>query len=145
MLNSAPATPTPPGAMQLDAARIAQIQAETDEVARLLAHVFEEEAASHPAPVVTEEEPEEAPQEVAEAEPGRLGLDPDHSAFLRQILLRPTWSRAELGDLSADLGLMLDGALERINEAAFENFNEALLEGDDPVEVRQDLMEAQAA
>jgi hypothetical protein len=40
---------------------------------------------------------------------------------------------------------MLDGALERINEAALEKFDARIAEGDDPIEIARDLMESVCA
>jgi len=36
---------------------------------------------------------------------------------------------------------MLDGALEVINEAAFDQYDEAVIEGDDPFEVNADVLQ----
>ena len=41
----------------------------------------------------------------------------------------------ELEELAEALGLMLDGALDRLNEAAFERCEAPLWEGDDPIEI----------
>ncbi|NJN58522.1 MAG: hypothetical protein HC879_14000 [Leptolyngbyaceae cyanobacterium SL_5_9] len=38
------------------------------------------------------------------------------------------------------LDLMLDGALEVINEAAFDRCDEAVTEGDNPIEVNSDVL-----
>jgi hypothetical protein len=57
------------------------------------------------------------------------------------LLSRPEWARAELEDAAADLDLMLDGAMEQINEAAFEAFDEPLFEGEDPISVNTQLLE----
>jgi hypothetical protein len=61
--------------------------------------------------------------------------------LLRLLLSRPEWTRAELEDAAADLDLMLDGAMEQINEAAFEAFDESLFEGEDPISVNTKLLE----
>jgi hypothetical protein len=37
--------------------------------------------------------------------------------------------------------IMLDGTLERINEAALDRFGDALVEGDDPICVQQTVLE----
>jgi hypothetical protein len=87
-----------------------------------------------PPPVAADPEP--APEA-----PALLGLDESHAALLRLLLSRPEWTRAELADAAADLDLMLDGALEQINEAAFDAFDEPLCEGDDPVSVNTGLLE----
>ena len=70
-----------------------------------------------------------------------LGLDIDHSDLLTVLLSRPHWTRAEFLDLCSDKSLMPDGAIERINEAAFEKFDQPILDGDDPIEVASQLLE----
>jgi hypothetical protein len=40
---------------------------------------------------------------------------------------------------------MLDGALERINEAAFDAHDGPLTEGDDPVTINRDILEKEPA
>ena len=120
---------------QLDTHRIATLQEDTQRVSALLSKIFAEEAPPNPsAPTAAEPEPEEADAPL-------LGLDETHAAFLRLLLSRPEWSRSELEDAAADLDLMLDGALEQINEAAFDAFDGPLCEGDDPIEVHTDLIE----
>lgn len=123
------------GGLNLDVSRIAALQRETAEVSALLSSVFSEETP------VSDEQKEERDEASSIIEPGPLGLDPEHSVFLRLIMTRETWSRQELADAAADMELMLDGAIERINEAAFEHLDAPLLEGDDPVEVVRDVME----
>ena len=70
-----------------------------------------------------------------------MGLDSVHSAFVRMIISRPHWSRSELEDVAADLELMLDGALERVNEAAFDKFDIPLTQGDDPIETNTEILD----
>jgi hypothetical protein len=118
-------------ALSLDMARIEALQRETELVSALLAKVFTEEM---PVSVETQEEN-------AETKTTLLALDPEHDVFLRLLLTRSSWRRQDLADAAADMELMLDGALERINEAAFDAFDEPLLEGHDPVEVSRELLE----
>ena len=125
--------------MQLDPARIAALQAESERVTALLSRVFEEEV---PAVPIAEVGAEDSAPEPSERVPRLLGLDGEHSAFLRVLLTRHSWSRAELSDIAADMEMMLDGALERVNEAALEAFDARIAEGDDPIEIAQDLMES---
>ena len=117
----------------LDPERIAQLQKETEEVTALLSNVFAEEMVEPQA--VSAEEEETAPQ------PSVLGLDPSYLAFLRMLVSRPTWTRQELADVAADMELMLDGALEHINEATLDNYDIPLVEGDDPLEINQEILE----
>lgn len=121
---------------RLDAERIAALQEDTVRVSALLSEIFAEEADSTPAPAVAAPEPE-----LEDGANALLGLDEDHAALLRLLLSRPEWTRAELVDAAADLDLMLDGAMEQINEAAFDAFDEPLFEGEDPVSVNTKLLE----
>jgi uncharacterized tellurite resistance protein B-like protein len=140
--------PTPPAAaastvpatgIVLDMARIEALQRETAQVSALLSKVFADETASS---IEALEEREET-QPVADS--CLIGLDAEHSIFLRLLLTRTSWPRQDLTDAAADMELMLDGALERINEASFAQFDEALIEGDDPVEISREVLEKIAA
>jgi hypothetical protein len=74
-----------------------------------------------------------------------LGLDDAHSTFLRLLVSRPRWTREELVVAAADLELMLDGAIEQVNEASLDHWDEPLTDGDDPVEINQELAQRLAA
>lgn len=128
-----------PSGFQLDHARIAALQKDTQDVSALLASIFKEEEPKVVAPAAAPDEPVESNEVVAPA--GLNGLDEAHASFARVILSRPNWSRDELLDVATDLDLMLDGALERINEASFDAHDTPLTEGDDPIEVNIDLIE----
>lgn len=123
---------------KLDPARIAALQSDTAKVSALLANIFSEEAVPDTPQTVEAEE-------VAEIEPssdaGLLGLDEAHSAFARLLLSRPQWTREELQDVATDMDLMLDGALERVNEAAYDTHDIPFTEGDDPIEVNAEVLE----
>ncbi|MHC8361604.1 tellurite resistance TerB family protein [Pseudomonas sp. LS2P72] len=143
----APATSSPqsePGAQVsvtakqgfvLNHERIAQLQRETAEVSALLARVFTDD------PVEEAEQPVEAAESAPESSADIAGLDLEHSAFLRLLISRPEWSRSELEAAASDMELMLDGALEQINDMAFERFDMPVTEGDDPVEINTDILE----
>lgn len=122
---------------KLDSARIAALQRDTEKVTELLSNIFKEDAPVVPEPV--ELEPETDIQDVT-SELSFLGLDEAHSSLARLLLSRPQWSRQELLDAAADLDLMLDGALEQINEASFDTFDIALTEGEDPIEVNAEIL-----
>jgi hypothetical protein len=105
----------------------------------MLSKVFEEQQPA--APLAAPLSAEHGEPDLDEKTPRLLGLDPEHSAFLRVLLTRPSWTRAELADIAADMELMLDGALERVNEAALDAYDNRIADGDDPIEIAQDLME----
>ena len=136
--SSAPATTKEAdGGFKLDQARIAALQKDTEKVSKLLAVIFTEEVQNtpEPAPVVAETSTEPEPA------PGFLRLDAAHSSFARTLLSRPQWTRQELLDIAEDLDLMLDGALERINEASYDAHDLPLTVGDDPIEVNAEVLE----
>lgn len=68
--------------------------------------------------------------EVAEAETID-GLDAEHSAFVRALGQQETWERAALESLAEQHGLLLDGALDTINEAAFDQCDAPCIEEED--------------
>lgn len=119
----------------LDHDRIAQLQRETAEVSALLAQVFTDDQ------IEDAEQPFENTESAPESSADVAGLDLEHSAFLRLLISRPEWSRSELEAAASDMELMLDGALEQINDMAFERFDMPVTEGDDPVEINTDILE----
>ena len=110
------------------------LQQDTARVSAMLSEIFTEELPDQGPPVPVEPPPEDQPSLLP-------GLDELHCAFARLLLTRPQWARAELDDAAADLGLMLDGALEQINDAAIDAFEAPLCEGDDPIDVDTELLE----
>jgi hypothetical protein len=118
--------------IRLDSTKIAALKADSAKVSTLLEKVFAD----------AESEPDELPIEVKEGKVASSALDLDfnHADLLHVLLQRVQWSRAELEEVCADRGLMPDGAIERINEAAFSRFDQALIEGDDPIDVNCELV-----
>lgn len=121
---------------KLDPARIAALQQDSEKVSALLANIFKEEETSA-APVADVE----VESETAEQPKGILGLDEAHSSLARMLVSRPEWTREELLDVAADMDLMLDGALEHINEAAFDAHDMPFVDGEDPVTVNAEILE----
>ena len=83
---------------------------------------------------VTADEPEE------DDESTLLGLDAELDSLLQVLISKSQWTRAEIETLCSDRGLMVDGSIERINDAAFNQFNCPLIEGDDPIEISYELI-----
>jgi uncharacterized tellurite resistance protein B-like protein len=140
-LAAVPAAPASPVGFTLDTSRIAAIQNETHEVTRVLASVFadEEPASGSPEPdgaatltSAIEAEVEEAPVAVDDRLPG---LDAAHSALVRALGDCDEIGAAEFAALADAHGLMAGGAMESINDAAFQLCDEPLLEGGDPIEI----------
>lgn len=129
------ATPSPPNSdsgttetLQLDRALIDAKVTESATVSALLADVFIED---------------EPPPEVVEpvCVPGIAGLDQQHSQLLQHLGQQSEWQRQDLEPLVDQLGLMLDGALEVINEVAFEQCDDPLTEGEDPIVIDEDILQ----
>lgn len=119
----------------LDMSRIAELHAESEKVSAILGAIFTEESIQ-PEPV-PEPEPQEAETIAADSV---MGLDAEHTALVRLLCTRPEWPRDELEELAQDRGILLDGALEHINEAAFDTLEQPFCEGDDPVEINQEVV-----
>ena len=117
----------------LDKERIARLQAETNTISAVLKDVFTEESDTSLSALEDKIDVEKTNT--------LLGLDTQHSSLLRLLLSRSQWSHRELTDAASDMKLMLDGALAQINEAAFDKLGAPITEGEDPVDVNQDLVE----
>lgn len=128
------------GRMQLDADRVAKLKATSDEVTRKLAAIFVDESTSVEAPPDLPAEPE-----FQTSNPLGLALDRLHDDLAALLFTRAQWTRAEFEEICSDKGLMPDGAIESINEAAFEKFDQPVIEGEDPLEISLHLEKAPAA
>lgn len=126
------------GPMKLDAAKVRQLRAASEEVTKKLAVIFN--ADLPPAEPVPEIESDPAGTDPTAT---LLALDEAHAGLLMLLTGRPQWSRAEFEEVCSDKGLMPDGAIERINEAAFVKFDQPVIEGDDPLEILAHLLEEQ--
>jgi len=102
---------------------------ETALVSSLLAEIFDDrDAEDDPAAATPDREQEPA-------EPDCAGLSQAHRDLARELAKQETWSRLELESLASRLGLLVDGALEAVNDAAFEACDAPLTEGEDPIEI----------
>ena len=68
------------------------------------------------------------------------GLDIVHAQFLSELLEREEWPRNDFVRLASSLNLLPDGAMETINEWAFEKYDEPVLEDGEHVDVYADLV-----
>ena len=77
---------------------------------------------------------ETAAHELAKTD-AMAALDKAHQSFFNRLLQQETWERSSLHEVCRELGLMVDGALEVLNEWAFERANAPLIDDGDPVYV----------
>lgn len=112
----------------LDASRIASIRSDTERVSSVLGQIFDtgedDEAAS----------PDEGDMLLA-------GLDHKHAALIRDLVVQEHWTGDAFERLCAQHSLFASGALEAINEWAFETHEEALLEEYDGYDVTPEIAE----
>jgi hypothetical protein len=73
------------------------------------------------------------------------GLDSPHSTLLRLLAGRNTWTRAELEHRCAELKLLPDGAIDRLNEAAYDAAGDPLVEGEDPIDINTEVAQEMLA
>ena len=60
-------------------------------------------------------------------------LDEAHQKLLHLLLAQETWERSGVHKMCKELGLLTDGAMEVLNEWAFDNANSPLIEHGDPI------------
>jgi uncharacterized tellurite resistance protein B-like protein len=129
LIPAPPKPAPPPRSFALDRGAIAVKIAETADVSALLGSIFvdeEETARSQPA----------ADPETALV----AGLDARHSRLFHRLAEAEEWSRAAVEDLCAELGLLTDGAIDTLNDAAYETAGDPLIEGADPLSINFDAM-----
>ena len=130
--------PKPPQkltSLQLDMGKITALKAESERVSSILGSIFAKEPDNeiNAEELTTDNGLGSLEQEV-------MGLDSRHSDLVKLLSTRVEWPRAELEEIMTDRKLVLDGVLEHINEAAFNHANMPFTEGDDPIEINQDLV-----
>ena len=116
---SIPNPPKPDTGFQLDMNRVAALKNESKKVTDMLVAIFEQD-------VVTESLMPQIQIGESDADDNLLGLDNVHSNLIKLLCSRVQWSRLELEEIAADGDMMLDGALEHINEAAYDSFDAPL-------------------
>ncbi len=117
-----PSRPVPTQGVRLDMTAVNAKLAESAQISAILDDIFtEDETASLPPPTAVT------------ASAGKLSAA--HSVLLSRLAERPEWSRAEFETIAADCQLLPDGAIDTVNEAAFEHVGGPVLEGDDPIQV----------
>ncbi|MBN9788497.1 hypothetical protein DMP17_07825 [Pseudonocardia sp. TMWB2A] len=115
-------------AASLDAARIAAIRNDTERVSSVLGEIFS-----------TDEEVSDETNAAHALPSSMTGLDPKHAMLVEQIIQREHWTDEEFEEIAGKQGLMPSGALEVVNEWAFDKFDEALLDEYDGYEVSPDI------
>jgi hypothetical protein len=87
-----------------------------------------------------DEEPAPVEADPAESAGPWSGLGAEYVGLAARLIDRPEWPREEFDSLAKESGLMPDGALETINEWAFDRFDAPLVEDGDPIVVNALLL-----
>lgn len=116
--------------LSLDMNSIEAKLAETAAVSSILNEIFVDDEQSVEAVPIQEEVADKA---------SIPGLDAETSGFMRTLASKLSWAREELERLAAEYDLMLDGALDSINDASFDHFGGPFFEGDDPIEINDEF------
>jgi tellurite resistance protein len=102
---------------------------ETAEITEILGSIFQED------------EPEKFVAKLVEECVPTIGpLDAAHTKLLKALVKKEEWSRSEFEELAEKYGLLPDGALDFINDAAYEICDEPLCDGDDPILVEMEVV-----
>ena len=127
------ASPEAPGdAVTLDAARVTAVMADTAHVSQVLGDIFSDG---------DDDDEESVDDSVIDADDGFSGLDAPHRAVVSVLITRHRWTEDEIADLADEHQLMAAGALEAINEWAFDRFDDALIEEYDGYEINGDIVQ----
>lgn len=116
--------PAPEPVHELDEQVIAARMEESQRLSSMLGEIFEEEdAAPAPAPV-----PSESASNAV-------------TAMLAELQAKSTWPREEFQQLARRYKMPLDGALEQLDDVAWEVAGESLFDGYDPIEINAYALE----
>jgi len=116
----------PPSGPALDASRIASIRSDTERVSSVLGQIFD-----------TGEDDEAVESDKSDVL--LAGLDHKHAALVSQLVAQEHWTEDAFERLCAQHSLFAAGALEAINEWAFETHDEVLLDEYDGYDVTPEI------
>ena len=125
-----PPRETPSGTVTLDAARVSAVMADTVRVSQVLGDIFADDE---------DDDEEIVDDHLSDADDRFGGLDAPHRAVASVLITRHQWTEDEVSALADEHQLMVAGALETINEWAFESLGDALIEQYDGYEINGDL------
>ena len=113
---------------ELDRKKIAVMQKESLEVSRIIGKIFDDD------------EPETQAGDSSSEPVEAIGtLDQAHSSLLMKLGEREFWNRSDFEILVETYDLFPDGALEILNEAAYDVCDEPLTDGEDPIVINQEV------
>lgn len=115
---------------KLDDDILALHESETKEVQNMLSSIF-----------VDEEIDDQTTSNTANIQKDSTGLDTCHQSLFDTLLTKEKWLREEVDDLCKKFGLMLDGAIETINDWSFDMVDAPVIEENGDVYIDQEIVE----
>ena len=113
----------------IDEAILALHESQTTEAKGMLEEIF-----------TSEEDDESESLELAESSNDINGLDQAHSQLYEKLCTQAQWSRNEVAKICGDLNLMIDGAIETINDWAFDLVDAPVIEDDGEIYIDEEIV-----
>ncbi|WP_434635520.1 TerB N-terminal domain-containing protein [Vibrio sp. SCSIO 43086] len=113
---------------QLDESILAMHESDTSDAKSMLENIF-----------TVDIEPEI--ESMSSSPTGHDGLDNAHKNLFDMLLSKEVWSRHEVHELCSKLNLMVDGAIETINDWAYEKVDAPVLDDDGDIYVDLEIVE----
>jgi uncharacterized membrane protein YebE (DUF533 family) len=114
----------------IDEAILALHESQTTEAKSMLEEIF-----------TSEEDDEIESLELAESSNDINGLDQAHSQLYEKLCTQAQWSRNEVASICGDLNLMIDGAIETVNDWAFDLVDAPVIEDDGEIYIDEEIVE----
>ena len=136
----------PPQSFALDMTRVYEITSETKEVVAILSVLMEDEPGKSIAPSATitlpaPEIPKVSGDSNAAPQPTRFnGLDAAFHPILERLLARNSWPKNDFKSLADEFHFMPLSIRDTLNEWADEELGDFILDGEDPVIIRRELI-----
>lgn len=123
--------------VSLDHDKIERLREDSDHVYSMLSDIFTDEEAAENAAAESSVSKTDSKQEGG----GCFNFSEAEANFLKTILSRAEWPRDELTEQARQQGFLLDGFIEIVNETAYDEFGEALIEGGETITINTDIAE----
>ncbi|AWB57449.1 ATPase [Colwellia sp. Arc7-D] len=114
----------------LDEELLALHESETSEVQSMLGAIF-----------VDEEPPQKEEPILTTSNQAVSILDASHNTLYQELIVKDQWARKEVIELCQKLGLMVDGAIETINDWSFDVVDAPVLDDDDDIYIDLEIVE----
>ncbi|MDX1537222.1 TerB N-terminal domain-containing protein [Arsukibacterium sp.] len=113
---------------QLDEDILAMHESDTSDAKLMLANIF-----------ALDDEPDT--EQISQLATQEGSLDMTHKALFDQLITKAVWSRNDVHELCSKLKLMIDGAIETINDWAYEKVDAPVLDDDGDIYIDLEIVE----